>query len=307
MSSTNMSTNASTDPSIDPSAAAPNPAAQADQKPSDQSPPGVSSGRSWRPDLRGRPELWLVPAVFVVVMLAWEFGVKLFGVKEFVLPPPSRILEQLRVQLESDLFWRHVWVTTEEAMIGFVIGVLAAMVLGTAISQLSLVEKTLMPYIVAFQTVPKVALAPLFVVWFGFGLTSKIVMAAVISFFPMLINVIEGLRSADADRIQMLKVFGAGRWQVFRKVQMPSAMPFIFAGIDIGIVFSILGAVVGEFIGAQEGLGYLLLQTNYNFDIPGMFAVLVVLSVMGLVAHAVVRLIQRRVTFWAEQSRVIGA
>ncbi|MCR6030501.1 ABC transporter permease subunit [Nocardioides sp. zg-579] len=263
--------------------------------------------RSSRFDFRGRPELWLVPLVFVVVVLAWEYGTKILDVKEYVLPPPSTILEALRNQLSSDMFWTHFWVTTQEAMIGFAIGASAAMVLGTAISQISLVEKTLMPYIVAFQTVPKVALAPLFVVWFGFGLTSKIVMAAVISFFPMLINVIEGIRSADADRIQMLKVFGAGRWQIFRKVQMPSAMPFIFAGIDIGIVFAILGAVVGEFIGAQEGLGYLLLQTNYNFDIPGMFAVLVVLSLMGLFAHAVVRIIQRRVTFWAEANRVIGA
>ncbi|MBC9734632.1 ABC transporter permease [Nocardioides marmotae] len=263
--------------------------------------------RSSRFDFRGRPELWLVPLVFVVVVLAWEYGTKILDVKEYVLPPPSTILEALRDQLSSDMFWTHFWVTTQEAMIGFAIGASAAMVLGTAISQIGLVEKTLMPYIVAFQTVPKVALAPLFVVWFGFGLTSKIVMAAVISFFPMLINVIEGIRSADADRIQMLKVFGAGRWQIFRKVQMPSAMPFIFAGIDIGIVFAILGAVVGEFIGAQEGLGYLLLQTNYNFDIPGMFAVLVVLSLMGLFAHAVVRIIQRRVTFWAEANRVIGA
>lgn len=258
-------------------------------------------------DLRSRPELLLVPAVFVFVLLAWELGVKLFDVDSYVLPPPSEIVEQLQVQLSDQIFWGHVWVTSQEAMIGFAIGILAALVLGTAISQISIVEKTLMPYIVAFQTVPKVALAPLFVVWFGFGMTSKIVMAAVICFFPMLINVIEGLRSADADRIQMLKVFGAGKWQIFRKVQMPSAMPFIFAGIDVGIVFAILGAVVGEFIGAQEGLGYVLLQSNYNFDIPGMFGVLVVLSVMGLIGHAVVRVIQRRVTFWAEQSRVIGA
>jgi NitT/TauT family transport system permease protein len=269
-------------------------------------PAAAAPPTSWL-DFRSRPELWLVPAVFVFVLVAWELGVKLFDVDSYVLPPPSEIVEQLQVQLSDQIFWGHVWVTSQEAMIGFAIGILAALVLGTAISQISIVEKTLMPYIVAFQTVPKVALAPLFVVWFGFGMTSKIVMAAVICFFPMLINVIEGLRSADADRIQMLKVFGAGRWQIFRKVQMPSAMPFIFAGIDVGIVFAILGAVVGEFIGAQEGLGYVLLQSNYNFDIPGMFGVLVVLSVMGLIGHAVVRVIQRRVTFWAEQSRVIGA
>ena len=269
-------------------------------------PPAVKKDRGkW--DLRERPELWLVPTVFVVVMLAWEVGVKLFEIDAFVLPPPSDIAESLWIQLTNDLFWSHLWVTVQETLIGYAIGVTVALVLGTAISQVKLLEKTLMPYIVAFQTIPKVALAPLFVVWFGFGLTSKIVMAAVISFFPILINVIEGLRSADADRIQMLTVFGANKSQIFRMVRLPSAMPFIFAGLDIGIVFAILGAVVGEFIGAQEGLGYLLLQTNYNFDIAGMFAVLVVLSVMGMLAHLLIRLAQRKFAFWAEESRVIGA
>lgn len=258
-------------------------------------------------DVRERPQLWLVPAVFVVVVLAWEYGTQLIEVDEYVLPRPSQIVEALHRQLTDAQFWGHLWVTTQEALLGFVIGVGAAVLLGTFISQIKVVEATLMPYIVAFQTVPKVALAPLFVLWFGFGLTSKVVMAAVISFFPMLVNVIEGLRAADADRIQMLTVFGASRAQIFRMVRLPSALPFIFAGLDIGIVFAILGAVVGEFIGAKEGLGYLLLQTNYNFDIAGMFAVLVVLSVMGLLAHFVIRLLQRRLAFWAEDTKVIGA
>lgn len=270
-------------------------------------PPPVKQKDRGRWDLRERPELWLVPTVFVVFMLVWEYGVQILGVDAFVLPPPSMIAESLWTQLNDDLFWGHFWVTTQETLIGFAIGVTVALTLGTAISQIRLVEKTLMPYIVAFQTVPKVALAPLFVVWFGFGLTSKIVMAAVISFFPILINVIEGLRSADSDRVQMLTVFGASRSQIFRMVRLPTALPFIFAGLDIGIVFAILGAVVGEFIGAQEGLGYLLLQTNYNFDIAGMFAVLVVLSLMGMLAHLTIRFAQRKVAFWAEENRVIGA
>jgi NitT/TauT family transport system permease protein len=269
--------------------------------------PPPAAARRGRWDLRDRPELWLVPGLFLVVMLVWQYGVGLLGIGEFVLPRPTQIFDSLQVQLGDDLFWGHLWVTAQEALLGFAIGVVTALVLGTAISQVSLLEKTLMPYVVAFQTVPKVALAPLFVVWFGFGLTSKVVMAAVISFFPMLINVIEGLRSADADRIHMLTVFGGSRMQIFRMVRLPTAMPFIFAGLDIGIVFAILGAVVGEFIGAQAGLGYLLLQTNYNFDIAGMFAVLVVLSVMGLVAHFTIRAAQRHFAFWAEESRVIGA
>ncbi|OKI56373.1 ABC transporter permease [Micromonospora sp. CB01531] len=260
-----------------------------------------------RLDFREKPQLWLVPAVFVVVVLLWEYGIQLIGVDEYVLPRPSQVVDSLWRQLGDDLFWGHFWVTSQEALVGFVIGVGAAVLLGTFISQVKVVEATLMPYIVAFQTVPKVALAPLFVVWFGFGLTSKVVMAAVISFFPMLVNVIEGLRAADADKIQMLTVFGASKTQIFRMVRLPSALPFIFAGLDIGIVFAILGAVVGEFIGAKEGLGYLLLQTNYNFDIAGMFAVLVVLSVMGLLAHFVIRLVQKRVAFWAEETKVIGA
>ncbi|MFI0820136.1 ABC transporter permease [Streptomyces sp. NPDC021098] len=265
--------------------------------------------RGWRllVDLRERPELLLVPAVFVVTVLAWEFAVPAAGIDDYVLPRPSQIAEALRTQLADPLFWGHLKVTVLESGYGFLLGAAAALVLGTAISQVRLIERTFMPYVVAFQTVPKVALAPLFVVWFGFGMTSKVVMAAVISFFPVLVNVIEGLRSADADRIQMLTVFGAGRFQVFRMVRLPSALPFIFAGLDIGIVFSILGAVVGEFIGAKEGLGYLLLQTNYTFDIAGTFAVLVVLSVLGLIAHFIIRFAKKRLVFWAEENRVIGA
>ncbi|MGW3571804.1 ABC transporter permease [Streptomyces sp. NPDC000941] len=258
-------------------------------------------------DLRERPELLLVPAVFVIVLLAWEFAVPAFGVDDYLLPRPSQVFDALRTQLADPLFWRHLKVTVLESLYGFLLAAGAALVLGTAISQIRLIERTFMPYIVAFQTVPKAALAPLFVVWFGFGMTSKVVMAAVIAFFPMLVNVVEGLRSADADRVQMLTVFGAGRFEVFTMVRLPSALPFIFAGLEIGIVFSILGAVVGEFIGAKEGLGYLLLQTNYNFDIAGMFAVLVVLSVLGLIAHFIIRLAQRRFVFWSQESRVIGA
>ncbi|WP_206079887.1 ABC transporter permease [Propioniciclava coleopterorum] len=257
--------------------------------------------------LSTRPELALIPLTFIVATGLWELIVRVFGVPAFILPPPSAILEALIMQLQQPIFWRHLAVTTQETLIGFLIGVAVALVLGTAISQLRLLEKTIMPFVVAFQTIPKVALAPLFVVWFGFGMTSKIVMAAVISFFPMLVNVIEGLRSADPAQVEMLRSFGAKRGQIFRMVRVPNAMPFFMAGLDIGIVFAILGAVVGEFIGAQEGLGYLLLQTNYNFDIAGMFAVLIVLSAMGIIAHALLSFVRRKLAFWGPQEQVIGA
>jgi NitT/TauT family transport system permease protein len=260
-----------------------------------------------RVDLHDNPQYVLVPAVFVVVILLWQFGAGLVGIDEFVLPRPTKIWDALIVQLGDPLFWNHTRVTVQEAGLGFVIGVAVATILGVLVSRSVIVEKTVMPYVVAFQAVPKVALAPLFVVWFGFGMSSKVVMAAVIAFFPMLINVIEGLKAVDKDKVEMLTTFGASEGQIFRMARLPSALPFIFAGLDVGAIFAVLGAVVGEFIGAKEGLGYLLLNANYNFDIPTMFAVLVVLSVIGLLAHMIIRFVQKKVTFWAEDIRVTGA
>jgi NitT/TauT family transport system permease protein len=237
--------------------------------------------------------------VGIAGLFLWHYGVIWSGVDDFILPGPIDVFAGLRMQLADPIFYSHLWVTTQEALAGFFIAAMIALSLGTAVSQIRVVEKTVMPYVAAIQTIPKVALAPLFVIWFGYGLSSKIVMAAVICFFPMLINVIEGLNSADAERIRMLTVFGASKGQIFKKVKFPSALPFVFAGLDIGIVFAILGAVVGEFLGAQRGLGTLLLQTQYNFDIAGMFAVLIVLSVMGFIGHSTVMVLKRKFAFWS--------
>ena len=232
-------------------------------------------------------------------LFAWHFGVIWSGVDDFILPGPLAVFEGIKIQLQDPIFYSHLWVTTQEALAGFFIAILIALTLGTAVSQIRIVEKALMPYVAALQTIPKVALAPLLVIWFGYGLSSKIVLAALICFFPMLINVIEGLNSADSERIRMLTVFGASKSQIFKKVKFPSALPFIFAGLDIGIVFAILGAVVGEFLGAQRGLGTLLLQTQYNFDIAGMFAVLIVLSLMGFFGHSLIVTLKRKFAFWS--------
>ncbi len=189
---------------------------------------------------------------------------------------------------------------------GYVIAVFLAFGLGIAISQVRLVEKALLPYIVAFQTVPKIALAPLFLVWFGFGIASKIAIAALVAFFPILINVIEGLKSIDSEKIEMLRSLGASKSQIFRMLRFPNALPFIFAGLDLGIIFAIIGAVVGEFIGARAGLGYQLLQFNYDFNIAGLFATLIVLSAIGLIGHAIVRFFQRRYVFWAQPETIVA-
>jgi len=256
--------------------------------------------------LRNRPEIFLVPFVFIFVMWLWETLINRLEIKETILPTPSRIGEALVMQFQNAYFWQNAWVTTKEALYGFFFATLFAIIVGTFVSQIKIVEKTVMPYLVGFQAIPKVALAPIFIIWFGFGQTSKVVMAATIAFFPILINIIEGLKSADSDRIRMLRVFGATRYQIFRKVQVPSAMPFFFAGLDVGILLAILGAVVGEFLGSQEGLGNMVLVSQYNFETPTMFAILIVLSLMGIFAHIIVRAFQKKFVFWADNSHIVG-
>lgn len=283
-----------------------------DRSSGDGAAPSAVRGRAGRTrcgrfDLRDKPELLLIPLVFVLVMLAWEYTTRLFEVPAYILPPPSDIASTLVEQYRSPRYWTHIRVTSQEVLVGFALGCAAAFPIGIAVSQIRLVEKTLYPYVVAFQTVPKIALAPLFVIWFGFGMSSKIVMTALVCFFPILVNIIEGLRAADQNQIEMLRSLGASRTQIFGKVQLPGALPFVFAGLDIGIVFAVIGAVVGEFVGAQAGLGYLLLQNIYDFDTAGLFGALVTLSLMGLLGHFMVRFLQRRFAFWSDTAQLVAA
>jgi NitT/TauT family transport system permease protein len=256
--------------------------------------------------LRNRPELILSPVVFVFFVLLWENTVNLLDVQEIILPTPSRIGDAIWILFQAPVFWSNLWVTSQEALLGFLFATIFAVIAGTFISQIRIVDKTFMPYLVGFQAIPKVALAPIFLVWFGLGQTSKVVLAATIAFFPILINIIEGLKSADNDQIRMLRVFGASRAQIFFKVQVPCALPFFFAGLDVGILLAILGAVVGEFLGSQAGLGNMVLVAQFNFETPTMFAILLVLSAMGIIAHIIVKAFQRKFAFWGDNSNFIG-
>ena len=152
------------------------------------------------------------------------------------------------------------------------------------------------------------AIAPIIVIWFGYGVSSKIVITATIAFFPLLANTIMGLRATPHDQIEMLMSYTASRWQVFTMIRLKQALPYIFVGLDVAIVLSVIGAIVGEFVGAKAGLGYLILQRNFSMDMAGVFAILVVLSLMGVGLHAAVRAIQKRVVFWLEDDdRIMGA
>lgn len=241
----------------------------------------------------------LVVIVFILVVACWELGVKFWQVPSYLLPPPSQIFVQLVKLLQSGLFWENFQVTMIEVLLGYVCGVVLAALLGVSIAQAKIFQLALLPYIVAFQTIPTVALAPIFLQWFGYGITSKIVMAALISFFPMLINVVAGLQSAGRDEIQMLKAFGATPLQILLKVKLPASLPFVFAGLGLGIIFALIGTIVAEFVGAQKGLGKMLMQFNEQFNIAGMFAVLVVLAIIGVIMHMIVAYAKHKIVFWA--------
>ena len=258
-------------------------------------------------DVRRRPHVVLIPLVFVTFVTVWEAVVRGWRIPDYLLPAPSAIARALVAGLGSRLYLEHAWITVTEALLGFVIAAAAGILLGTVIAQFRLVERTLYPYVVAFQTLPKIAVAPLLVVWLGFGVSSKVVIAALVAFFPVLVNVIVGLKTVDGPKLDLMRSFSATRWQTFRFVTFPNALPFVFAGLDIAVVFSVLGAIVGEFVGSQRGLGNLILQFNTALDIAGMFAVLLLLAALGVALHLVMQAIQRRVIFWAQPDHVIGA
>jgi NitT/TauT family transport system permease protein len=257
--------------------------------------------------LAGRPQIVLIPLVFAAFVALWEWAVRAFGVPAYIAPAPSAVLASLAGGLRSGLYLEHFWITLYETLLGFGIAAVSGIVLGAVIAQFRVLEQTVYPYLVALQTLPKIAIAPLIIVWFGFGISSKVVIAAMVGFFPVLVNVIVGLKTVDQSKLDLMRSLNATRWQTFRLVKFPNALPFVFAGLDIAIVFSVLGAIVGEFVGAQRGLGNLILQFNFGLDIAGVFAVMILLSVMGVVLHLLMQFIQKRVIFWSEPEQVIGA
>jgi len=236
--------------------------------------------------------------LIAAVLLAWEGLVWLFAVPAFILPLPSNIFMALYRGFASTMYFEHIGVTLTETLIGFVLGTTLAFVLGTIVALSRRAEYFLYPFIVMFQAMPKVALAPIIIIWFGLGLTSKVVTAALVAFFPLLVNTIVGLRSAEEDRLNLMRSLAATRAQIFWMLQLPNAMPYIFAGLEIAMIFALLGAIVAELVGAQAGLGMLIQSMNFTMDVAGQFSVLLILSVVGLALNGVVTAVRRRVLFW---------
>lgn len=241
----------------------------------------------------------LMMAGFLVLTIGgWELLVHLLRVPSYVVPPPSEIVKALYRGFSSGLYPRHLWFTVYATLMGFFIGSIIGIILGALIASFRHVEMLIYPYIIMFKSMPKVALAPLFTLWFGLGITSKIVSSSIICFFPLMVNTIAGLRSADEDRISLMKSMGATRFQSFWYLRFPSALPFIMAGLELAVVLALIGTIVAEFVGARAGLGTLIQIQNANMDGPGQFSVLILLSAIGLTMNIIVRKVKKLVLFW---------
>jgi NitT/TauT family transport system permease protein len=241
--------------------------------------------------------------LFIILVVVWEGSVWLFEVPKWLLPSVSNIAVALWRGLATgpfahDGFWYHGSITLFETVCGYVIGCGIGFILGMLISQAETLETVLRPFIVAFQSLPKVAVAPIIILWLGFGVSSKIAIVAMLTFFPVLITSLAGFKAVEPERLELLHSLSANRWQIFRKVKFWTALPYIFAGLEMAAAFSVVGAIVGEFLGAQAGLGILILQYDSAMDLGGSFAVFIVLSFIGISISAVIRAIQRRVLFW---------
>lgn len=264
-------------------------------------PPASPTRPKWRPGTRT-----VSLALLIALLLIWEVSVRVFHVPKFLIPPVSDIGMALWRGLAAspfakDSLWYHSAITLTEILLGFFAGSAIGLAMGVLISQMPRLEAVLEPYVAALQSLPKVAVAPIIVVWMGFGIGSKVAIICLLTFFPVLVTSIAGFKAVDPDRIDLLRSLSATPWQIFRKAKFPSALPYIFAGLNMAAAFSVVGAIVGEFVGAQAGLGVLILQMEAQMDTGGSFSVFIVLSVIGIVLTAVLRRIQERVLHWMPQ------
>jgi NitT/TauT family transport system permease protein len=246
-----------------------------------------------------RLEILLVPVAIVAMVGVWNLIHTIGDYPTFVLPTPAQVWRKFLVVAANGTLWYHTSITLVEILGGLAIGLTAAVVLGYVLARLPLLERFLSPYIVASQSVPIVALAPLLIVWFGFGLLSKMLVCALTIFFPVLINTIVGLRSVEEDLMDLMRSLQASRWQIFRMLELPAALPVLLGGLKVGVTLSVIGAVVGEFAQSDRGLGFLVNLANRGlFDTPLMFVALFVLMAIALGLYGIVSVAEALLLRW---------
>jgi NitT/TauT family transport system permease protein len=245
----------------------------------------------------------ITPFVGILVFLAvWEAGVALYKPPAYLLPAPSIIFDTFIREFPRLAF--HGWVTAYEMLLGYFLAVAVAVPLAIAITSSQRFDSFVMPTLLFFQVVPKVAVAPLFLVWFGVGALPKVLVAFLISFFPIVIDAAVGLRSMSAEMTDLARSMGASRLQVFARFRLPTSLPYLFSGLKVAATLAVAGAVVGEFVGADKGLGYLLLVTNSNMETALMFATIVALTIIGLAFFYAVELFEAFLIPWHVTHRI---
>lgn len=258
----------------------------------------VQSPRPRRPNRAA----WLAPASLVAGLVAWEALSRLAGLPAFILPPPSAVgLRFIELAVEGEL-WRHTLVTLLEIIAGLVVGVVVAFTLGYLVAKSRPLERALAPYIVASQSIPVVAIAPLLIIWFGAGTLSKVLISALIVFFPVLVNTVVGVRSVPTDLRDLMRSLRATRWQTFAKLDVPASLPVLFGGLKIGATLAVIGAVVGEFVAADQGLGFLITLNRGLYDTAGVFVAVFLLIGLAMLMYTAVSLLERRMLRWRAES-----
>ena len=236
--------------------------------------------------------------LFAVLLLAWQLAGPVFGIREYLLPGPVSVV---RAALSRTIPWpTHLTITTLEILGGFALAGLAGVLLGVAVAWSPVAARALMPFLVFVNTLPKVAVAPLFLLWLGYGIVPNILIAALIGFFPVVINTAVGLTQVDEELLDLGRVFGAPTWKVFLKIRLPNALPYVLSALKITATAAVVGAVVGEFVASQAGLGMVIVNAQTNLNTPVAFAALVWISVVGLVLYGLVGLVARWWAPWAE-------
>jgi NitT/TauT family transport system permease protein len=246
--------------------------------------------------LAGVIRRWRTAFGFLVLFVLWELGVHLFGVREYILPPPTQVFRALAKNWQPVL--TSAGITSLEIVSGYALAIAVSIPLAVAIVFSRAIEETVYPVVVFLQIVPKIAVAPLFIIWFGFGFTPKLLLVFLLSFFPIVVSSLAGFKSADRDVMDFARTTGASAWRLFFKIRLPQALPHIFTGLKVGAALAATAAVVAEFVASDKGLGYLLLQYNGNIDTPMVFATIVLLSLLGLAVYYVVEIVERLAIPW---------
>jgi NitT/TauT family transport system permease protein len=258
----------------------------------------MTTSKNWRHSAQALP----AAALLVVLLAAWQIYVTEAHVSPFILPSPMRVIDALGELLARVSTWRHVWVTIEQTLLGFLAACVGGIGLGALVGKTPWLERTLNPFVVASQVVPKVALAPLFVVWFGFGDAPKVIIAAVLAFFPIFTNAVLGVKSIDLGHRDVMTSLNATTWARFRRLELPSAAPYLLTGMEVGIVLAIIGCVVAQFIGGNDGLGYLLIDSMNAYQTDLLFAVIVLLTLIGFLFYVAVGALRRLLIPWHESA-----